>query len=463
MREVVVAGSGVAGLALAVAVAERRVGDVVLVTRDPRGGSSWKAQGGIAAPLDDEDVEAHVRDTIAAGRGLNDEEVVRLYVGMGRRVISWLTEMGFKPSATRALEGGHSRARVVKAEEGGDKIGEAVMRALSHRAEELGIQIVRGSLGEVLVKDGRAAGVVLSTGETLRADAVAIATGGYAGLYKYSTTDADGSGIYAAMRAGALARDLEFVQFHPTAALVDGEIFLISEAVRGEGALLYNGDGERFMPKYDPAAELAPRDVVSRAVYAELERTGRVTLDASAVEGFERKFPAIAEFLKRHGVSPSSIPVVPAAHYAIGGIVADPYGRTHVRGLFAVGEASSTLFHGANRLASNSLLEALAQALLAAEALRAYWGGSWEAPRAGGLLYPEKCPYYEGDVRETMWRLVGIVREGSGLRRAVESLEGLPKLIAEAAWLRSESIGVHYRADYPAWSGVKYHILFRCL
>jgi L-aspartate oxidase len=469
----VIIGSGIAGLSAAIRAREEGINNVVVVTRDLRGGSSWKAQGGIAVPIDNSDVESHVNDTLVAGRYLNDEWVVWGYIGFARESLNWLVKHGFEPCARRSLEGGHSRARVVRARIGGDRIGEAVMSILTKVIEDLGIRVVEGGLGSIEVDGGRVTGVVLEDGDFIRADAIILATGGYSGLYLYSTNDGDGSGIEAALRAGALVRDLEFVQFHPTVAMIDGDLFLVSEAVRGEGAKLVNKDGEYFMSKYDERAELAPRDVVSRAVYTELMRTGGVYLDASSIENFEEKFPAISSFLRAHGFKPGKdlIPITPAAHYAIGGVAVDALGRSSVRGLFAIGEASSTLFHGANRLASNSLLEALVQGYLAVRAFKAYVnGGVWAQPAIGkyDVIVDVKCRGM-GDanislVKDLMWRNVGIIRSEEGLRRAIDELEGslLPSLIARAAMVRRESVGAHYRVDYPNWSGTKFHILFRC-
>ncbi len=472
MRLVIV-GSGIAGLGAAIRAREGGVDDVVVITRDRRGGSSWRAQGGIAVPIDDSDVKAHVNDTLVAGRYLNDEEVVWSYIGLARDVLNWLIRRGFEPCRERSLEGGHSRARVVRARIGGDRIGEAVMSVLTRVSEEVGAQVIEGRLDSIEVNNNRVVGITLDDGDFIKADAVVLATGGYAGLYLYSTNDGDGSGIETAMRAGALVRDLEFMQFHPTVAMLNGDLFLISEAVRGEGARLVNKDGEYFMRRYDERAELAPRDVVSRAVYNELVRTGGVYLDVSPIKDFEEKFPAISSFLRAHGLRPGKdlIPVVPAAHYAIGGITVDALGRTSVRGLFAIGEASSSLFHGANRLASNSLLEALVQGYLVIRAFRAYYSGdTWGYPVIGryDVVAHTRCrlaSYVDiGRVRDVLWRYVGIVRSEDGLRRAIDELEGslLPSLITKAAMIRRESVGVHYRVDYPSWSGTKFHILFRC-
>jgi L-aspartate oxidase len=470
--KLVIIGSGIAGLSAAIRAREEGLNDVVVVTRDLRGGSSWKAQGGIAVPIDSSDVESHVNDTLAAGRHLNDGWVVWGYIGFARESLNWLVKHGFEPCARRSLEGGHSRARVVRARIGGDKIGEAVMSILTKAVEELGVQVVEGRLGGVEVNGDRVMGVVLEDGDVVRADAVILATGGYSGLYLYSTNDGDGSGIEAALRAGALVRDLEFVQFHPTVAMISGDLFLVSEAVRGEGARLVNKDGEYFMSKYDERAELATRDIVSRAVYAELIRTGGVYLDISSID-LEDKFPAINDFLRARGVRPDRdlVPITPAAHYTIGGIAVDALGRSNVKGLFAIGEASSSLFHGANRLASNSLLEALVQSYLVVRAFKAYVnGGVWNTPAIGryDLVVDAECREADGVdlnmARDLMWRYVGIVRSEEGLRRAIDELEGslLPSLVARAAIIRRESVGVHYRADSPNWSGTKFHILFRC-
>jgi L-aspartate oxidase len=468
---IIVVGSGVAGLYFAVKARERGH-DVVVLTRDKGGGSSWRAQGGVAVPLDDDDdVAIHVKDTLVAGRGLTHGPTAWAYIKLGRYVIQDLASMGIRFNVV-SREGGHSRARVLGI---GDSVGRGLMEALRRVVDELGIDVVDGfSLGE-LVLDGRRVVGVRSVGEEYRGDVVVLATGGYAGIYGYRTNDNLGEGIEAAARVGALVRDMEFVQFHPTVAQVSG--FLVSEAVRGEGAILVNSRGERFMVKYDPVnMELAPRDVVARAIYMEM-RGGPVYLDARSIVDFPRRFPTVYSMLIKHGINPleEPVPVAPAAHYTIGGVAVDALGRSSIRGLFAIGEASSTMFHGANRLASNSLLEALVQGYLAVRAAEAYYSSNtWGGPKPGDALLSMNCsggkvelPIEE--LRRIMWDYVGIVRDGDGLRKALGLLtesQGPGVLVsmftAKAALARRGSVGVHYRLDHPYPDGA-YHITMRCL
>ncbi|MFB6489820.1 MAG: L-aspartate oxidase [Thermoproteus sp. AZ2] len=452
MRAVVI-GSGAAGLYAALSL--RRLGfEVTIVTERRDGGSTPKAKGGVAAPIDDSDVEPHIADTLKAGDGLAEEGVVRAYIGLARAVLGDVVKLGFRPDRL-VLEGGHSRARVLSA--GGDATGSALWGALYKAANAAGVDVVESAAEGVLVEGNRAVGVELADGSAVKSDVVVAATGGYAGRYKYSSTDSSGDFLLSLFRAGALLRDLEFVQFHPTGT-PEGE--LISEAVRGAGALLVNGDGERFMGRYDPRGELATRDVVARAVYLEIQRTGAVYLDVSAVD--VERFTDLPRLVAKYG---KAIPVTPVAHYAIGGAAVDAEGRSNIRGLFVLGEASNSGFHGANRLASNSLLECLVQGALAAKAARAYaTSGAWEGPRC------DVIEEYEGEVRsgrakDALWEGVGVMRSEAGIAKALPELaeeDTLSYLIAKAAMWRRESRGAHYRVDAP-WKDERYrvHLCFR--
>ena len=409
--------------------------------------------------MDEGDEEAHLADTVRAGRSLVDVGVARLYISMGRGLLRWLQSLGFRPG-DRGLEGGHSTARVVSAE--GSTIGRAVLAVLRVCLEGLGIDVHRGMLEGLTVDGSRAVGAVID-GEVVKGDAVVLATGGYSALFKYFTTPPNltGSGVEVAAEAGAVLADLEFVQFHPTVAMTSSGLFLVSEVVRGEGAVLVNEKGERFACRYDPACELAPRDVLARAVYLESQH-GEVYLDATMVDWDGKLRPILNELLNR-GVDPRKEPirVIAAAHYSIGGVAVSAEGRSSVRGLYVIGEASSSGFHGANRLASNSILEALAQGVLAAlDAHRFASFGGWSGPSIGLVRDVERI-HGEGvenlkRVREVMWELVGVVRSGEGLRKALRELSELrgpgslvARLVAYSALLREESRGVHFRVDYP--------------
>ncbi|HYJ71374.1 MAG TPA: L-aspartate oxidase, partial [Actinomycetota bacterium] len=375
--DVLVVGSGVAGLSAALAVPEGL--RVLLATKDRLGHSATRyAQGGIAAVLDlvDDSVAEHVADTLAAGAGLCDPVAVRMLVAEGAQAIAGLRARGVRfdrgeldGELARTREGGHSRSRVVHA--GGDATGAELERALTEavRAAPAVRSAEHAFLVDLVTTDDRVTGALLWSDDgprLVRAGAVVLASGGAGQLYADTTNPplSTGDGVAAALRAGAVLADLEFVQFHPTALHVDGDPRpLISEAMRGEGAVLRDGDGTPLMAGVHPLGDLAPRDVVTRAMAARMAATGarHLWLDATSVpaEHLERRFPTILARCRAAGIDPSvqPIPVSPAAHYLMGGVVTDLDGRTSLPGLFAVGEAACTGVHGANRLASNSLLE----------------------------------------------------------------------------------------------------------
>jgi L-aspartate oxidase len=408
---VVIVGSGVAGLVTALALGDRH--DVTIVTKSTIDESNTRyAQGGIAAAvMPGDSVASHVADTLVAGAGLSDPAAVQVLCAEGpdriRDLIRWGVDFDRQhddPAADfdAGLEGAHSFHRILHA--GGDATGYEVEWAL--------VRAVRGSAARVLeqtfvadlvVTDGCVTGLtVLHDGiaETLTADAVVLASGGIGQLYPHTTNPSvtTGDGAAAALRAGAVLADVEFVQFHPTALAVPGS-FLVSEAVRGDGAVLRNAAGERFMVGEHPLAELAPRDVVARAIASEMSRTGApVVLDATAIgeSELERRFPTISAAAREHGFdwAHEPVPVAPAAHYWMGGVATDLDGRTSLPGLFAVGEVSCTGVHGANRLASNSLLESLVFAHRAASAIRADARAAVGAPRAWAGL-PNTVPISE--------------------------------------------------------------------
>jgi L-aspartate oxidase len=410
---VVIVGSGVAGLVTALALGDRH--DVTIVTKSTIDESNTRyAQGGIAAAvMPGDSVASHVADTLAAGAGLSDAAAVRVLCEEGperiRDLIRWGVEFDRQSDDQFAdfdagLEGAHSFHRILHA--GGDATGYEVEWALVRAVRASAVRVLEQAfVMDVIVNGGQATGLVVRHEgglETLTADAVVLASGGIGQLYPHTTNPSvtTGDGAAAALRAGAVLADVEFVQFHPTALAAPGS-FLVSEAVRGDGAVLRNARGERFMLTAHPMAELAPRDVVARAIASEMTSTGApVVLDATAIgaEELERRFPTISAASRAHGFdwSREPVPVAPAAHYWMGGVATDLDGRTSVPGLFAVGEVSCTGVHGANRLASNSLLESLvfahrAAAAIDADALRgapAVWRGLpnlvWGATDAGG-------------------------------------------------------------------------------
>jgi L-aspartate oxidase len=508
----VVVGSGIAGLFTAVLAAER--GRVAVVTKGTvsQTNTRW-AQGGIAAAIAADDSAAlHARDTLIAGAGLCDPEAVRVLCAEGPARVRDLVRIGVDfdtvdGAISLAMEGAHSRRRVLHAR--GDATGAEIEHALTRSATRSPVALLdHHLLLDLVVEGGRCTGCAvldLGTGVVRRLGAahVVLATGGGGHLFAHTTNPrvATADGVAVALRAGAEVADLEFFQFHPTALMKAGAPrFLISEATRGDGAYLLNTRGERFMPRYDPRAELAPRDIVARAILKELAATGddHVWLDLTHLdpERVALHFPNIARVCRRHGIeiTRQPIPVAPAAHYMIGGIRTDVWGRTSLPGLYAAGECASTGVHGANRLASNSLLEAVVFARRIVDASQGFLApsvppaaddpaagagdgdGAAETPPPVEVATLEALP--EGDprgisaarVRALLWQRVGITRDGAGLeeaeatlrrwlaghrarpdRRSVELANMLLVgwQMARAALGRRESRGAHYRHDFP--------------
>ena len=477
---VVIVGGGIAGLATALQLAPL---PVRLLSAGPllSTAATALAQGGIAAALGADDAPAlHAEDTLLAGAGLCDPGIVRAVAEAGPGCIADLERWGvtFDPGPdgrpALGLEAAHRRRRIVHA--GGDATGRAVLVALAARAAatpSIHIEAGRRVAGLARNGQGEVAGVIVETTEgvePIAARAVVLATGGIGGLFAATTNPrgAIGAGLAMAARAGATLRDLEFVQFHPTAIAVGGDpLPLASEAIRGEGAWLIDETGERFMAAV-PGQELAPRDVVARHVAARLAAGHRVFLDVRTALGarFAQRFPGATATCRTAGIDPLTrpIPICPAAHYHMGGIEVDGSGRATVDGLWAVGEVAATGLHGANRLASNSLLEALAFARWAARDIKgrpAVTGRFATEPRAG-LPGPADEGADEA-MRRLMTDQVGVVRDTMGLRGAIEALAPLAetpslppagrdralvgRLIAEAALARCESVGSHYRRD----------------
>ncbi|AEK73068.1 L-aspartate oxidase [Thermococcus sp. 4557] len=451
MTSVGIIGSGAAGLTAAIALA-RRGFDMTVIGRGIKESNSYLAQAGIAFPiLDGDSPRAHVLDTITAGKYLNDEETVWSVISKAGEAYDFLLSIGLE-FETNETEGGHSFHRVFTVR---NETGKHLMKVLYLAAREAGVHFVEGIVEELAVREGKAYGVFLD-GELLTFDATVIATGGFASLFKYTAGSPLNLGtlIGDAIMKGAPARDLEFVQFHPTGYVGKNGVFLISEAVRGAGAKLVTEDGERFVN------ELSTRDIVARAIYNQMKAGRRVFLDATGIEGFKKRFPQIYAFLRKDGIDPARdlIPVSPIAHYTMGGIAVDLWYRTAVKNLYAVGEASCNGFHGANRLASNSLLECLVSGLEVARTI------ARDKPRRGDVKEPAYHGYGAGDVdslRELLWNHAGIVRSAKTLKEGLRELEGIeadPRLkllargVLECALAREESRGAHYREDFPAMS-----------
>jgi L-aspartate oxidase len=484
-------GSGIAGLRAAATLAHQ--GSVTILTKsDPTESNTGYAQGGIAAAIGEDDApEEHFADTIAAGDGLCDEDAVRVLVEDGVGYVQELVQWGaaFDRTATGQLalgrEGAHRVRRVLHARDAtGREIGRLLWARVSADSRVRVLNHTRAS--QLIVENDRCVGARFAdedrAGE-FEASAVLLATGGAGQVYSETTNPAiaTGDGIVLAYRAGARVADLEFVQFHPTALIAPGvPRFLLSEALRGEGAWLVNGDGERFMTRYERAGELASRDLVSRAIVKEVSRTGSpvfLSLQHLEPEWVHRRFPTIAAACEAAGFDLASdlIPVGPAAHYLMGGVETDVCGRTTVAGLYAAGEVACTGVHGANRLASNSLLEGLVYGARAAEAML-------QRPQAGGMTnvrvvesgfqFEDAVPPAPEAVQSLMWDAVGLIRHADQLRPAVDQLAAwsghsdlalVGFLIAKAALRREESRGGHFRADFPQRDDLhwKFHIAER--
>lgn len=505
--DVLIIGSGAAGLTAAISLAEAGK-NIGLISKGPLSeGSTSYAQGGIAAVLDSEDtIEAHIQDTLIAGAGLCDIDAVRFTVSHGKEAVQWLIDRGVQFTKEQTpegewryhlnREGGHSHRRIIHHE---DETGKSVSKTLVDLVKQFpNIKIFEEHLAIDLIKEnGRCVGCYVLTEQdhqidVFAASAVILATGGASRTYLYSSNPAvsSGDGIAMGARLGCHVRGMEFNQFHPTCLYhPQARSFLLTEALRGEGAYLKLPDGSRFMPRFHEMAELAPRDIVARAIDHEMKRLGidSVYLDIShkPADFVKQHFPNIYARLLDYGfdLTQEPVPVVPAAHYTCGGIIVDTHARTNIPGLYAAGEVTSTGLHGANRMASNSILECLVYAQAAAQDILANpleevhpehikpWDESWVDDSLEEILVTQNWD----EIRRFMWNYVGIVRSNKRLQRALERINLLKReieeyyahfkitrnllelrnlivvaeLIVTQAIARKESIGLHYNIDYP--------------
>ncbi len=508
LHDVLVIGSGAAGLTAALRLAPEH-GVAVLSKGTLSAGSTWHAQGGVAAVLgEDDSIDAHVSDTLRAGAGLCNEEAVRFTVERSRDSIQWLIDLGV-PFSTEVRsdgsrdfhlnrEGGHSHRRIIHAR---DATGQAISGTLLERARATeGIELFSQRVAVDLVVDddsGRCVGAYVfdrdsGTVDLFRARCVVLACGGASKVYLYTSNpdEATGDGIAMAWRAGCRVANMEFNQFHPTCLYhPQAKSFLLTEALRGEGARLQLPDGTRFMPRFDEREELAPRDVVARAIDHEMKRLGIdcVYLDIShrSAQWLEEHFPTVYRRCLDFGydMAKEPVPVVPAAHYTCGGVLIDSHGRTDVPGLYAIGETACSGLHGANRMASNSLLECIVYGSSAALDIRA---GIGRVPEPPALPAWDESQVTDSDedvvishnwqeLRHFMWNYVGIVRTNKRIQRAqhradllrkeiyefysnyrvssdlleLRNLVDVADLIIRSAMSRQESRGLHYLLDHP--------------
>jgi L-aspartate oxidase len=505
--DVLIVGSGAAGLSLALQLPNSLSIGLLSKAGVHSGSTAW-AQGGMAAVLHERDtVDSHVNDTLQAGAGLCHEEAVRFTVEQSTDVVNWLVDQGVDFDLRNdqpddefqefhlTMEGGHSIRRILHA---ADQTGSAISKALNHRIAKCeNVEILTDRCVVDLISDGNSVqgAYVLNTAtgyvETIGAATVALATGGASKAYLYTSNPdgATGDGIALAWRAGCRVANLEFNQFHPTCLYnPKARTFLLTEALRGEGATLHLPNGERFMPRFDPRAELAPRDIVARAIDHEMKRLGLdcVYLDVThkSREEIEAHFPTVQARCQALGIDMAveRIPVVPAAHYTCGGVIVDQFGATDLPGLYVIGETACTGLHGANRMASNSLLECFVYALSAAKHIENNYLKKnsnnlprWDDSRVRVSDEAIVIKHSWQALRRLMWDYVGIVRTNRRLKRAANHLKVLEqevddyyssftitkellelrnltlvsRLMVECARERKESRGLHYNSDYP--------------
>jgi len=452
-----IVGAGLAGLTAAISLAERGFDVTVFYNGRLEDSNSDKIQAGIALPfLDGDSISLHVIDTLKTGLFMNDIDVVWNIISKATEAYDFLHRLGVNFESVE-LEGGHSRPRVFSIR---GETGKHIMKVIREKAKELGVEFVNKEIHETLIENNECLGVISSNGDEYLFDSIIIASGGYTGIYRYTAGFRGNLGILIGdyIRKGGIAIDLELIQFHPTAYVSpDGDVILISEAVRGRGAIITDSKGNRFVN------ELAPRDEVSRAIYRKLLEGEKVYLDARNIKNVEKYFPSIYELLLVKGLDMKRdrIPIVPVAHYSIGGVLVDLYWRTPTRRLYAIGEVAGSGFHGANRLPSNSSLECVVGGLEVSRTI------SRDLEKLGRLKDMNLKTIRLGNssklgnidkLRDIMWGYVGLERDLHNLtiaEKLINELEILPQIktlalaIIKCAIKRRESRGVHYRRDYP--------------
>lgn len=503
-QSIIVVGSGVAGMTAALEADGRF--DVTLLTKAELAQSNTRyAQGGVAVVIDEmtdpgapklgDTVASHVADTVVAGAGLGDPDTIGILCAEGPAAMDELIARGVPfdrhdGQLSHGLEAAHTYPRILHA--GGDATGAAIAHALIDRVRDSTVTVrEQTTVVDLVIESGRCVGVTLLGGEVLRADAVILATGGAGELYPYTTNPsvATADGLAMALRAGAVAADLELFQFHPTSLDAPGN-FLVSEAVRGEGAVLIDADGQRFMQDVHPDAELAPRDVVARGIAQQMKakKHGPVRLDAThlGAEFLATRFPNIDAACRAqgHDWSVEPIPVTPAAHYYMGGVRTDEWGRTSMPGLLAVGEVACNGLHGANRLASNSLLEGAVYGSRVIEGLIdepavSEPGADWPAPMVLDLADDDGAQdVSRSDLQQLMWDACGLARNGADLEQAQRELRRwkapevtdakaaedanllvVARAVVASALARQESRGGHFRTDFPHTDPAQAHHL----
>lgn len=482
--DVLIIGSGAAGSYAAMQAAELGAKVAVVTKTKLLSGSTRWAQGGVAFPSNVNDISSHLRDTVTAGRGLVDANISNTILTDGLYHLEKLIKLGMSFDAIPALEGGHSIPRVRHVN--GDESGLHLLTFLHGQLSGEITKFEQHYVAQLLSGSDSIFGALVWPGGNqeqafeIRSHATIIATGGAGQLYQVTTNppESTGDGIALAYRAGAQIRDMELVQFHPT-VLANGR--LISEACRGEGAVLITRDGTRFMENYDPAGELAPRDTVARAIYNQEKISGQIYVDLRPIKDLKTQFPTVFASVASLGIDPTKepVPIYPAAHYLMGGITSDEDGMTSLGSLFAAGEAASTGFHGANRLASNSLLESIVMGSRAAK--RAVENG--QSPKVGNSFQPSAvygAPLkHKGEIKQIMSTYASVEREHEGLLKGfseisniftseatdagqaeVANLRILALMVFKGAMERKESRGSHFRSDYPQTCSNASHVEF---